>query len=145
MKRITRNLMLLVLLGAIVNVAVAWGCAAFIRIELFTADPRSTALWNADGYWHLEEFRQAGAAYIASSRQRLTGLNYDKVEREGDPRNYCPTWTGFDAIPPEYDTFALEQFKMTVQLADARGWPRLALWSEPTMCYPAPDGKQTVN
>ena len=134
MKRRLLTAAIFLLAGAVVNVVVAWGCAVLVGIDLNTLD-RSTALWNEDGYWHVLEYRELGAAWIISSRQHLSRLNYDRIERDGDPRIFCPSWTSFQQPTKEYRAQSGHKFSMVNRLADARGWPMLALWSESAMTF----------
>ena len=116
MKRRLFKLVLFLLLGAVVNVAVAWGCALVVDLGSrrpegagLTVDPahgsRSFLIWRGVGAFRIindetdwAEDRRGGRSWVETSS--------------------LPHWTALRAIPPLQDGVLWD---------DARGWPFLAL------------------
>ena len=124
------------LLGAVVNVAVAWGCA--LGLPLVTKQrwgPLGRG-WSSETvpYWYAEEMHRAGAQRFvflsvsfdfSGSPGTDWGAALDVTTEDYtlDMRS-LPGWMHIDTtVPPEVEN----EFEMFVE--DARGWPSLALSS----------------
>ncbi|MCH8824252.1 MAG: hypothetical protein IH984_12205 [Planctomycetes bacterium] len=131
MKRRLFKLVLFFLLGAIVNVAVAWGSSVFIGFEetinYIRAHRRSPV-----STWNIETFHRISAFRVKWFRSRkLTPKVYYSVGPL--PEDLVPTWIRYD---PELN----ENRRMEFWDAEARGWPLLVLWSKAATWYEALDG-----
>jgi hypothetical protein len=125
-KRPRRQLLLklgvFLLLGVVVNVAVAWGCAYWVDVAKSTADP---SLSESDSpRWNF--FLYAGFGSI-----RIGARAHDEyfVSLGGDryfvPRRHLiPSWSRI-RLRPNQDQMSEGKFF----IEDARGWPFLAMYS----------------
>ena len=144
MKRRLFKLVLFLLLGAVVNVAVAWGCAAWLRIGsesygfavLFSTNP------SDDWAWDTIVYKRVGAIRIRSSSistglfeyfRSMLGADVSRKELElaikeitapsgnsAEVKAHLPSWSRANDPPqtvlnPDYP------------IEDARGWPFLAM------------------
>ncbi len=118
MKRRLLIIAIFLLLGAVVNVAVAWGCAMWLPGPLFRlADDYRDSDRMADVY--------VAAGMVRIHSHWLAGSsNYVGVEPKYSAGEILPAWGGFarpsGTYPP--DTFVFRS-------VDARGWPVVSLWS----------------
>lgn len=125
MKRRLFKLALFLLLGAIVNVAVAWGCAKWIMLDPLE-DTHSFGIDFRDGNdWRLSTTRSNGALLISS----IWG---DADFLKDSPRLNIKSATSqinmhFKFIHTPDD----KQIELTppIRILTAYGWPKLALWS----------------
>ncbi len=132
MKGRVRKLVLLVLLGAIVNIAVAWGCAirpngAYFRLEYYQqygSDGRldlTTVLLSLPGEISLSQHE----AKTSWARYSLAPEPID----EGDFRALVPTWSRF-AVGEPFEEF-LKHSDTDHELVSydeyASGWPAYSL------------------
>ncbi len=129
MKRIARWLIVCLLLGIVSTIAVAWACAAWVD-PYTTAQPsprRSGGATNGRYYtiWMVGEHAAIGAARTNSfwGDPSYTGL-FSSGPFFGPPEPLIPKWAPF--LVPSTDIPAGPQH---VRVADARGWPFLAMWS----------------
>ena len=136
MKRRLTKLVVFLLLGAIVNVAVAWGCAAWIRIsrdpnvprsgDEFLRSPKVTEL-----EWRAAVWRRPGVIRILSFRPH----NYE-VEGEAPGSSFyiintltqTPAWeVSWDDLPiPRWSRVYGKSANVAdpwTLIEDARGWP----------------------
>ena len=121
MKRRLLTLAIFLLLGAVVNVAVAWGCA--ITINVFAVIPYGASNPVGDDHWSVNRWRRPGGARISSTRYRKGHYGRTNVS----PFEVIPEW-GRLANP--MDEFYLDSTAMEQRVIDARGWPMLSLWCE---------------
>ncbi len=117
MKRRLFKLVVFLLLGAIVNVAVAWGCAT--TLDLFYTEAVSAYRTSAEGKWQVEALRRVGATVIESARGTYP---YGESESDPPPERLIPSWAPADLYSAELANH--------VRLIDARGFPMLSLWCE---------------
>ncbi len=125
------KLVVFLLLGAIVNVAVAWGCAVRldIRKDSFTSvyrslDPDETQ--TKDPFWWVIRRSRPGGFYFSSRRgtpQHGPGPNAS----EGLPELLVPNWARDQLLPWQSDSTA-QLDEIGYWTVDARGWPQLSLW-----------------
>ena len=131
MKRRLFNLVLFLFLGAVVNVAVAWGSSVLIGFEETINDIRAHRSTPV-GSWNIETFHRFSAFRVEWARYRkLTPNNY--FSGGPLPENLVPIWI-------KYDPKLNENRKFEFWAAEARGWPLLILWSKTAIWYKALDG-----
>ena len=128
MKRRIFKLLLFLLLGAIINIAVAWGCAGCLDPSREFSNPSSTGYSSRYGpCWRYNEWHQPGGARLIAEEQ--TGYwnagaqtpPYVSSESEA----FVPDWSVLSSIPAE------EPYPNTGRdwIDDVHGWPCYALRS----------------
>ena len=129
MKRIARWLIVCLLLGVVSTIAVAWACAAWVD-PYTTAQPsprRSGGATIGRHYtiWMVGEHAAIGVVRTISfwGDPSYTDL-FSSGPFFGPPEPLIPKWAPF--LVPSADIPAGPQH---VRVADARGWPFLAMWS----------------
>ena len=124
MKRRLRIIAVFLLLGAVVNVAVAWGCVAWIYVEPET--PRYRFAIAEDGhsyvYWAVDSWPRIGAVRI-SSYWRTQGVGYFPAT-EATPEDIVPAWGEFLRPVDNGDSAPFH-----LRAVDGRGWPMVSMWS----------------
>ena len=68
MARRARQAVLFLALGAIVNVLVSWGCAAWLYAGVATRVGTGAPLGSPDGSWYLASYRPPGTAKVRHGR-----------------------------------------------------------------------------
>lgn len=129
MKGRLRKLVLFVLIGAIVNIAVAWASSVLIGFVDTNSDIRAYRS-SIVGAWNVETYHRFSAFRVDWFRSRKSTPNYSVGPL---PEDLVPIWIGYD---PELN----ENRRVEIWDAEARGWPLLALWSKPRSWYEALDG-----
>ncbi len=130
MKRRLFTLAIFLLLGAVVNVAVAWASSLLIGFADTTSDIRAFR-GSPVGAWNVETYHRFSAFKVDWFHSRKSTPNFSS---EGPlPEDLIPTWIGYD---PELN----QNRRFEVWDAEARGWPLLALWSKLRSWYEALDG-----
>ena len=109
-KRWLAKLVVFVLLGAIVNVAVAWGCVLLSTPVRPAIDP---GRFNTDFSRLVYEHRSFGSARFWETRVG-PGSGTPIVRPTVD---VLPNWARDDSLRP-----------LTLRVYEGRGWPELALW-----------------
>ena len=127
MKRRLFKLVLFLVLGAIVNVAVAWGCAAWLpwpHTAPFGAYREGfTRQGSVFSDWMDDVSVAVGVARVHSSWS--TGASkFAGREPDRDAEEILPAWASF-ARPDE----SSPRSTVVSRIIDARGWPTVALWS----------------
>ena len=125
-KRRLFKLVVFLLLGAIVNVAVAWGCAWKLDVHRGPGTGKSVNVAGVVGTtpnhrWSVERYERTGATRVSCYYfTPSTPVPYD-----GDPGSLLPAWNQdyFSGIQRD----ALNEFE---RMQDGRGWPMLALWGQ---------------
>ncbi len=120
MKRRLFQLAIFLLLGAVVNVAVAWGCA--LGVNALKSEAKFGGVFDHQERWGFLRYSRPGAAYVFSWRRREEGA----VTFGLSPNEVVPNWSGFKTPTREYESMLRDT---EVLNADGRGWPMLALWS----------------
>ena len=132
MKGRLRKLVLFLLLGAIVNVGVAWGCA--LGLPLLTANGpygRYGATGECSPSWDVEELDRLGATryvwnHVSFHFDNAPGALFILDEIEPVDFAELPPWSRLDCTKPppqKYRGWGL------FFIDDARGWPVLAMSS----------------
>ncbi len=141
MKRRLLTVAIFLLVGAVVNVAVAWGCAAWLPFEVkhtirqpsseyidfirryLSADPDAHELVS---YWRI---RRHGALYFCASRQRMDVEHLLNMHPSSSPEGLTPEvlrprWLQVKRAPHYND------LGCAYRNVFAWGWPLLSLWCE---------------
>ncbi|MEE8155413.1 MAG: hypothetical protein V3T53_10725 [Phycisphaerales bacterium] len=129
MKRSARWLIVCVSLGVVTTIAVAWACAAWVDpYTVMQPSPRkSGGATNGRHYafWIVGEHEAFGTVRTHSAWANLSNLQIAKRPPFfGPPEPLIPKWAAF--LVPSADIPAGLNH---VRVADARGWPFLAMWS----------------
>ena len=131
MKRRVLMVLALLVAGAVVNMAVAWGCAVWIPASgPYIGERRAASLTEleADGawrFWAIERYARSGAVLYRShwdTRSEL--LDCDEITtRSTDlkPSELAPSWAGL-RTPPAAD--------YEIRHAHAYGWPFISMWQD---------------
>src|SRR5687767_14525028 len=128
MKRFVAKLVIFLLLGAIINVAVAWGCALFVQLsdDWPNSDPQaefgSPGDPSAPGAWEAWVLTQPGLEYvcIAWTHEIISWMGGS----EASPRSIIPFWArNLEPTRTERLTHSAER------VAVASGWPYVAMHS----------------
>ena len=137
MKRATFRIVFFLLLGAIINVAVAWGCAMGLRIDPDAAAQVSVTVgdeWEYDGHlWRLWKMQRPGACRFCSDYITCCAQFYS--EESSFTAQDLLQQTGFLHVA-EQTFYPADNRRVAV--VDARGWPCLSLswmiiWDERDM------------
>ena len=120
MKRRLLIVVIFLLAGAVVNVEVAWGCAAWMDPHLGEADERFGGSWvgGSSLSWIIWEHRTTGAVRIISRYHKAKVVGIGRIFRDGPGRLLVPAWAPF--VEPDYEA-PPRAFHFWV--ATARGWP----------------------
>jgi hypothetical protein len=123
MKRCAFTVVAFVLLGAVVNVAAAWGCALFINpVWPPLKPPTKMGMRHVDdSAWEGRHERQTGTATFFSGFNR----NNRAAEHGEDPNSFLPRSTIFRGPSEE---FQRGRFWQDLRCVTAYGWPTLSLW-----------------
>ncbi len=138
MKRRLLIVAVFLLAGAIVNVAVAWACAAWIDFRggggLWIEGRGGEQEGPSYNLWLVMTYRRSGAfrAYSMWS-DRSTNSSADGFVTPGPAAPLVPDWAPF--LSPTDDTGEFHSY-----FADARGWPLLSMWSGLMFSY-TPNGR----
>src|SRR5678815_1957911 len=102
-RRIVVRAIVLLLLGAIINVGVAWGCALWVNIGVARGPSHAShGAMTLDGkYWGVQRFERCGAVRIRSTRDHI-GVRKDFTIQWQDPHDLVPSWTGFQSPSAQY-------------------------------------------
>ena len=120
MKRRLTKLVLFLLLGAVVNVAVAWGCAYWVDSSPSDMSPKYVTRRTPQGHvWFVGIESERGAERVLSTRLFDRG---GPIIDDVDPSDLIPSWS---TISRDFD-FA-EPKTWDQQMQDARGWPMLSM------------------
>ncbi len=126
MKRHLLIIVVCLLLGAVVNVAVAWGCAVWL--EVFRGQFERVRDRNTDlGVFRAAKFSRVGAMYFETVRWK--GRVQQSVSPTDDPNELLPGWTGLTAPTQAYES---GKYQIEYRAVDLRGWPMRSLWLEYT-------------
>jgi len=130
-RRIVFTIILCLLLvsgGAIVNVAVAWGCA--LCVDVHGKRFRTGWVRYPDHVWAFCQRSQPGGMYLCSWHWTH---DLDYATDGFSPKQLVPRWTEFHTPRPTYYwQWQLERYGNASDMrnADARGWPALCMWSQ---------------
>ncbi len=129
MKRRLRIVAVFLLAGAVVNVAVAWGCAIWIDLSgALSIEAYGDSYEGPDyKYWSAQRFRAPGACRVYSRwHDRDSNARYlSFVTQVGRPPGpVIPDWARL--LLPSHEPSSGEFHAF---FADTRGWPLHSMWS----------------
>ena len=132
MKRRLLIIAILLMAGAVVNVAVAWGCAAWVNV---VADKHneSADVRGSEEVWGAKVWRRAGAELCTSSRSARAGkprTGLTEIAQQAaakHPRDILPN-RGFLTIPTR--SFLSGGTNHDHKGVSSRGWPLLSMSCE---------------
>ncbi len=142
MKRFLRRLTFFLILGAVVNIAVAWGCALSVDLilgERIIVAEGSITLDGGNSRWLLERISKRGGVRFDSRR---THVDYPSGDSAILPIDLLPEWGAFGDPVAGYESGLVTVHR---RIGDARGWPMLSMWSEPYIAYKSRDKGWVVN
>ena len=117
------------LLGAVVNVAVAWGCA--VLVDPFVVEPEYRgAMRTVRGSpvdWRVWAWTRMGVKHIHSMMGSARS-----VRGEPDPTEILPYWLDFAELTTEHKA---SKNLWEVRRIDGRGWPAISMWCELERTY----------
>ncbi len=123
MKRSFVTILIFLLAGAVVNVGIAWGCAAWL--DVFRGQHQRVTDRNTDlGVFRAAKFSRSGAVYFETLRWRGRVPVGSPVD---DPNELLPAWTGLTAPTPAFES---REYPFEYRAVDVRGWPMRSLWLE---------------
>ncbi len=126
MKRRLFKLVVFLIFGAIVNIAVAWGCAWKLDVYQEPVLGKSVNIAGEVGktpnhMWSVHRYNCTGATRVFS--YYFSPAPY--ASYDGDPGSLLPPWNqGF------FSGIGREDLGNLVRIQDGRGWPKLALWGQ---------------
>ena len=124
-KRWIPKIAICLLLGFITTVAVAWMCAAWLRISHYEKYAEGVTIPSSDG-WLVRAYRCPGAEYVS-------GLPLFEVLQGAAIMDWADDLLAPDEIT-WIDLYNEPQESVPgqhhVKVVNARGWPRIALWCE---------------
>lgn len=140
MKRLTGRIVISLFLGAVTTWGVAWWCA--LSIDVYQSYTRATALVNGD----TEIVVAVGCGQAGAARWSSHQRNYD-LENQPSRNEFKRALTTTDSSPydllPYWGNLSLDgvvlgpsdglrqpNAQSISKMADARGWPMLAMWCE---------------
>ncbi|UCD74542.1 MAG: hypothetical protein JSV91_12230 [Phycisphaerales bacterium] len=112
--------LLLLLFGAIVNIAVAWGSA--VTVNTWACDAEEAGVIGDDRLWIVRRHNAFGGTSYRSERARY----YTQESRTWGtvgPADLTPAWAPFASGLPE-------SARSAEWLIDSRGWPSRSMWSQ---------------
>jgi hypothetical protein len=115
--------LLLIVAGAIVNVAVAWGCALWVDVSASLPDALITD--TNDGFWAVASMASHGTRVVFSQHVKSgeTGLH-----GSSDPSTLVPGWAPLQQPTSEFVSLPIPAVEH--RIVNGRGWPRVSLWCE---------------
>ena len=135
MKRL-RVILLFLMLGTIVNVAVAWGIALTLTIKNTSNDVAINTTVTSSTYWELLRMEAFGTHFYMSSRAKAHSEEEDVSRRK---EYYSTTQLGI--VKPAWGSMdeMTELFRslpgppgnpivVEIRMYEARGWPMRSLW-----------------
>jgi len=123
--RRARRILILLLIGAVINVAVAWGCA-------WRMDPNSGVLTRGvlnspSGTWYIGRLSRVGATrYSSQWRSDLKRENEFVPSGGPSPRLIAPGWIDLESA----DSIPMGQANLKVRFVETFGLPLNSLWCE---------------
>ena len=128
MKRWLAKLVVFLLLGAVVNVAVAWGSALWIDLPI--NNPLYSNLSTPGGEWFARTLIAFGTTQVRSERKKQSSAGYAS---DLSPKQVVPYW-GEILMTPTVEYQAGGPGIREWRVIDGRGWPIRTLWSETSRC-----------
>jgi len=123
--RWVRLILVLLLIGAVINVAVAWGCA-------WRMDPNSGVLARGvlnspKGTWYVGRLSRVGATRYSSQWRSDFKREDEFIPNDGQsPRSIAPEWIDLESS----DSIPTGQANLKVRFVETFGLPLNSLWCE---------------
>ena len=141
MKRRLLKLVVFLLLGAIVNVAVAWGSLYWPYLYHTAPNQQIGHTLNGPGFSDWYVYTSSSSGFGKATSRWLNGIFTFKGVSDRDPaESVLPDWAGFaypnGTYPPNI---------YVIRIVDARGWPFLAFWSGREVDGSSPAGATVGN
>ena len=144
MKRRLLIIAVFLLLGAVLNVAVAWGCAVWIPASgPYLGERRIASLreLEADGtwrFWAITRFERSGAVlYISHWDTRSERIDCGEITTQSTdlrPSELAPSWAGLRTPPATdhgiRDVHAYGWPDYEIRNVHAYGWPFISMWQD---------------
>jgi hypothetical protein len=89
-KRLIVTILILLLAGAMVNVAVAWGLAAWV--DVLEGEGTRRFLYVRDGQWFVTEYRALGSTLVSSAITHGRPKSRPRLVRVKDEDDMLPYW-----------------------------------------------------
>ncbi len=125
MRRLCTTVALVLLVGATLNVAVAWACCLWL--EVFSGEYEGlTKRLDSSNAFDVKRHTRAGATYFEIYRLRGWQPAAPPVSQQ-DLDNLIPKWTGLQTPGAAYEAGEVNPEHRAV---DLRGWPMPSLWLE---------------
>lgn len=124
MKRHLLIIAICLLLGAAVNVAVAWGCALWLRPNSSTVEKARNV--DEQRVWFVARWARAPTE-LWFSRRSVTQDTGSTGQDGLHPQDLLPSWS---PLREPLETFRIGSTPVEERLVLAHGWPRPALWVE---------------
>ena len=125
MRRRLLTILILLLAGAVVNVAVAWGCAAWGDVPRTGAVALETTPGN---HWRVLRMDQTAATFFYVERVKDPTIDWSYTS-EPPPSQLEPSWTSLSTPSPESRSADSERTREVRHIV-AFGWPLRAVWCE---------------
>jgi hypothetical protein len=124
LKRWTLLICLFLLLGVIVNIAVAWGSALFVPLD-WSQNVRGMR-YKQGMRWELQKWSGWAGVRLYSVQWGTHGIEWEGFGP--DPREFIPHWANLDR--PTSRVVRSPDLEIEVREAEARGLPLISMWSE---------------
>ncbi len=124
MRRRLFTLALFLLLGAILNVAVAWGLAMSVDVGLIQNGVPAAAVSSRETL-AVSKYSSFGASFVYVQRWRHERAMESQIIG-GDPHELLPSWGDLDLVPSQNYTEGRTSFEK--QVLNSYGVPMLAMW-----------------
>jgi len=119
-----RTIALFLLLGAVVNVGVGWGCAWFV--DVYEAPQERAKSFEIGHRWFVLRWRRAGADRVTS----IQSSSAHAPATATPPELLVPSWNPIFIVSHKLDGVSGPSEGRRLQ--DGRGWPMLSLYGEGT-------------
>lgn len=123
MKRLLIIVAGLLLGGAVVNVAVAWGCVLAVDVEWTSSDYVSLRGSPETSSWVVQRIERLGTTWVYSSRLKHKGSVYAS---DPPPEDVIPTWGRLAEPMPSFRSSRASEKRFI----EGRGIPLRSLWCE---------------
>ena len=129
MKRL-RVILLFLLLGAMVNIAVAWGCSLLINIYAFEIITIRTENSSTDS-WELSLWEAPGSTLFGSIRAKGEFDESMQIFRTQQPiSSILPNWGDLYSQSSIFPEVPGDQIFIEGRTIEGRGWPLRTVWCD---------------
>ena len=121
----TLPIAIFLLAGAVVNVAVAWGCAIAIDIRFDGVKLSKGVITSSEGHWEVTRVDRFGTTWVASTQSKSDFEEYFVTDTPPDA--VIPSWGD---LANQTDSLRSPNVEQEMRYVDARGWPMRSLWCD---------------